>query len=140
MIEIKRTPFWIFYSASKEVDFDSKKCGKWMYFFDDIEYAEAKCKEAIESGAIKHCKHSNADNGVACFYLHCDDIEAHKKILSFFLDKKLIKRTKAGKLYNIPFKLDIQTRAGEYGSGFESEIKLEKFVDLTTGEWIYGGK
>ena len=39
------------------------------------------------------------------------------------------------RLYNISLQLDDQTRAGEYGEMFQSEIKLEQFLDLYTGEW-----
>ena len=52
------------------------------------------------------------------------------------LDNDLIKRTKAGKLYNISFKYDSQTLANQYGDDFKGELKLENFVDLFTGEWI----
>lgn len=38
-------------------------------------------------------------------------------------------------LYNISFKLDDQTRAGEYGEMFQIEIKWEQFLGLYTGEW-----
>ena len=41
-----------------------------------------------------------------------------------------------GKLYNISFKHDTQTLAGEYGDDYHSDIKLEEFVNLETGEWI----
>lgn len=47
----------------------------------------------------------------------------------------MIQKTKTGKLYTISFKHDDQTRAGEYGEMFQSEIKLEQFLDLYTGEW-----
>ena len=70
------------------------------------------------------------------FYLICDDNEGHKRVLSYFVKNDLIWKTKAGKLYNISFKLDDQTRAGEYGFGVHSEIKLEKFVNLNTGELL----
>ena len=52
------------------------------------------------------------------------------------MDNNLIRKTKAGKLYNISFKYDNQTRAGEYGTAFTGEIKLEHFVDLQTGKFI----
>lgn len=52
------------------------------------------------------------------------------------LENNLIRRTKTGRLYNISFKFDDQTLAGEYGSDFEGKIKLEQFVDLNTGEFI----
>lgn len=68
--------------------------------------------------------------------MNCDDIEGHKRVIKYFLENDLIRKTKAGKLYNISFKLDDQTRVGEYGAGFHSEIKLVQFVDLNTGEFI----
>lgn len=76
--------------------------------------------------------------GVICFYCNGYEAEEHKRILRFMLDNGLIQRTKAGKLYNISFKFDNQTRAGEYthNDNFEGKIKLEQFVDLYTGEWI----
>ena len=64
-------------------------------------------------------------------------MESHKKVIQFFLDNDMIQKTKTGKLYNISFKLDDQTRAGEYGEMFQSEIKLEQFLDLYTGEWSF---
>ncbi len=129
---------WIWYIGDKEPQFDKHKCGKWMYFFDDRAFVERICAEAIKTGAILECKHTDGPSGVTCFYLECDDIEAHKRILHFFLDNNLIRRTKKGRLYNIGFKLDDQTRAGQYGTDFQTEIKLDKFVNLETGEWIYG--
>ena len=45
-------------------------------------------------------------------------------------------KTKTGRLYNISFKFDDQTRAGEYGADFKGAIKLAQFIDLNTGEWI----
>ena len=49
----------------------------------------------------------------------------------------IMKNIKAGKLHNISFKRDEQTHAGEYGSKFHGELKLEEFVVLQTGEWIH---
>ena len=48
----------------------------------------------------------------------------------------MIKKTKSGKLYNIGFKYDSQTRNCEYGDDFKAEIKLEQFVDLNTGKML----
>ena len=127
---------WVWYFGNELPEFDTHKCGKWMYFFDDRDFIEKICDEAIKQEAIKLCKHSDEENGVTCFYLEDDDIEAHKKILKFFLDNKLIKKTKTGRLYNIGFKYDDQTEAGEYGDNFKALIKLDKFVDLNTGKFI----
>ncbi len=98
------------------------------------------CAKTVEKGIVAESKHSNASEGVCCFYLNCDDIETHKKIIKFFIDNNLIRKTKAGKYYNLSFKLDSQTEDGEYGKDFNAEIKLAEFIDLSTGEWIYSGK
>ena len=127
---------WIWYIGDTEPHFDEHKCGKWMYFFEDRSFVETICAEAIRTGAILECKHTDGPSGVSCFYLECDNIDAHKRILQFFLDNNLIRRTKAGRLYNIGFKLDDQTRAGQYGTDFKAEIKLDRFINLDTGEWI----
>lgn len=107
-------------------------------FFKDNDFAAKICEKAVTDGVVAEAKHSNAPDGVCCFYLHFDDKEAHKRCITYFLENGLIRKTKAGKLYNISFKLDDQTRNGEYGDGFVSEIKLANFVNLETGEWIGG--
>jgi hypothetical protein len=126
---------WFYYIGDDSV-FDDNKVGKWMYFFNDREFISRICSEAVEKGVVEEAKHSNAKEGVACFYLNCDDLAAHKNIISFFIDNKLIRKTKSGRFYNLSFKLDNQTLAGEYGKDFQSEIKLDKFIDLNTGEWL----
>ena len=63
-------------------------------------------------------------------------MEHHKSVINFMMKNQLIKRTKTGRLYNISFKFDDQTRAGEYGADFEGKIKLEQYVNLNTGEWL----
>ena len=131
---------WVFYlNEVEESGFEQHKVGKWMYFFNDKAFAEKICKDAVERGIVAESKHSNADTGVCCFYLNCDDFVAHKRILTYFLENRLIRKTKTGKLYNISFKLDDQTCAGEYGNEFQGQLKLSDFVDLYTGEWINDG-
>ena len=131
---------WFFYLSGKENLLDKHKCGKWMAFFYDQPFAQDICKKAIECGACYECKCTdmeavNKPTGVICFYLNGDDLENHKRVIQFMLDNDLIRKTKTGKLYNISFKYDDQTRAGEYGEDFKAEIKLEKFIDLDTGRW-----
>ena len=126
---------WEYYIGDDAKTLVNDKCGKWMYFFDNKTFVSNLCAKAVESGVVVESKHSNAETGVSCFYLNGDDIDGHKKVIQFFLDNNLIKRTKSGKLYNISFKFDNQTRAGKYGGDFIPEIKLEQFLDLTTGEW-----
>lgn len=142
---IKKDFAWIRYQ-DEGMQFDEKKVGKWMsYFandFDAIDYVADVCKEAVESGIVTAAKHSNLNgiigppSGVACFYLHGDDVEGHKKVIAFLLKKNLIRKTKGGKYYNISFKYDYQTTDGQYGKDFEGEIKLDQFINLLTGEWL----
>ena len=131
LMRVIKSLVWVYYLTDTEPHFD-----KWMYFFKDRHFVEKICKEAIEKNIVKECKHSNAEGGVSCFYLNDDDIEGHKRVIDFFLKNNLIEKTKKGKLYNISFKHDTQTRAGEYGKDYQSNINLEKFMNLETGEWI----
>ena len=143
------TPWWIFYIA-EDACFDDNKVGKWMYFFYGVEganFVDNVCKEVVEKELVKEAKYTNplsfglnpnasrADSGVACFYLNIDDMEGHRKIINYFIEHNMIQKTKAGKFYNIPFKLDKQTTAGEYGKAFVSKLNLDMFIDLSTGEW-----
>ncbi len=135
--------YWSYYVNLDLVhDLEEHKCGKWMYFFNDLSFAEDICRKAVLEEAVAECKHNapgafdENHRGVVCFYLNADDLAGHRRALAFMLGNKLIRKTKAGKLYNIGFKLDDQTRAGEYGSEFSAEIKLKDFVDLETGEFL----
>ena len=132
--------YW-FLKDDKIVELDENKCGKWMAFFTDQDFAIQICQKAIDEGVCLECKCSDlelqGESGVICFYLECDDIETHKKIIQFMITNNLIRKTKSGRFYNNSFKLDNQTRSGEYGSDFEGKIKLEEFINLNTGEWIH---
>lgn len=132
---------WFWYLSDEEKVLDPDKCGKWMYFFNDQKFAQDICQKAIDEKVCCECKCSDLElidepTGVVCFYLNSDDIENHKKVIKFMLDNDLIKKTKSGRLYNMSFKFDNQTRAGEYGADYEGKIKLEEFIDLHTGEFI----
>lgn len=126
---------WIFYLRSGHESLDKDKCGKWMYFFSDEEFADKICRTAVENEVCVEAKHSDSSEGVCCFYLNGDDKLAHRRVIGYFIENNLIRKTKAGKFYNISFKYDNQTIAGEYGPRFNGEIKLDEFIDLNTGEW-----
>lgn len=134
-MEIISNIAWVYYRSNTE-QHDSNKCGKWMYFFDNKEFVANICENAVKNNIVSTSKHSNNETGVACFYLNHDDIETHKRVISYFIENNLIRRTKDGRLHNISFKLDSQTKNGEYGDKFNSEIKLSNFIDLYTGEWL----
>ena len=133
---------WFWFLSGNEKLLVPDKCGKWMYFFDDQEFAQKICQKAIDEDVCYECKCTDMEltgqpTGVICFYLNGDDIENHKRVIQFMMANDLIRKTKTGKYYNNSFKFDDQTRAGEYGADFEGKIKLEQFIDLQTGEWIY---
>ena len=129
---------WRFFVEDAKA-FDRNKVGKWMYFYRGEEgraFAERMAKEAVEQGIVQEAKCSlRPEEGVSCYYLNCDDNEGHKRVINYFMANKMIPKTKPGKLYNISFKLDNQTRAGEYGDDFVAELKLADLMDLVSGEW-----
>lgn len=132
---------WHYYISSERKKLDLSQSGKWMYFFKDQTFAFKICRLAIKSKSCYECKCTNIklaqyNEGVICFYNNVDDIQMHKKIISFMKDNNLIKKTKNGKYYNISFKMDSQTRNLEYGVMFNAQLKLENFIDLDTGEFI----
>jgi len=126
---------WVFYIGDDST-LDDSKTGKWMYFFSSLPFVREICERAVAEGVVEEAKHSDAPEGVACFYLNCDDMAAHRRTITFFLENDLIRRTKTGRLYDISFKLDSQTISGEYGAAFHSDIRLSTFLDLNTSEWI----
>ena len=126
---------WIYYASENKKEVSANDSGKWMYFFENRAFVESVCIKAIKENAITVVKHTDGNDGVACFYLDRNDISGHKKIIKFFIDNNLICRTKSGRLYNIPFKLDSQTKNGDYGNNFVPKITLSDFIDLYTGEW-----
>lgn len=112
--------WWSIYIDTKLAPgLDRAKCGKWIFFFSDIEFAKEICREAVLGKVVAECKHSSSEalvkngSGVAYFYLNSDDV-AYRRVIAFMLEHNLVRKTKSGKLYNIGFKLDDQTRAGEY--------------------------
>lgn len=127
---------WCWYHTDKAKLLESHKCGKWMHFFNDQKFAMSICEKAIAENVCYACKCTDMESGVICFYLNGDDIENHRRVIEFMIDNQLIRKTKTGKLYNISYKFDDQTRAGEYGADFSGTIKLEHFIDLKTGKWI----
>lgn len=138
-------PHWVYYIDDERVnELDPKRCGKWVYMTSDLERAEDLVREAVVTGAVIEAKHSTAAHmalsrsgtGVCCFYLNGDDSEAHHRAIEFLLRHDLVRRTKTGRLYNVSFKFDEQTRAGEYGGNFHAKIRLADFADLDTGEFI----
>lgn len=137
---MKRFDGWCWYTG-KENLLEMHKCGKWMHFFDNQEFAMNICEKAIKENVCCVCKCTDMEmtgfpTGVICFYINGDDMVSHRRVIQFMMNNNLIRKTKTGKLYNISFKFDDQTRLGEYGADFDGTIKLAQFVDLNTGELI----
>ena len=132
---------WIYF-ASEDIDqLDDEKSGKWMHWFKDQAFAVEICRKAMSEGVCIECKcldlsATKATKGVICFYANGDDVKAHKRIITFMLKNDLIPKTNENRLFNISFKFDSQTRAGEYGKTFESKLSLDQFVDLHSHKWV----
>ena len=141
VFKMKRYRGWYWYDTEDAKLLETHRCGKWMHFFNDQEFAMNICEKAIAENVCYECKCTDMElqgdkTGVICFYSNGDDIENHHRIIQFMIDNQLIQKTKTGRLYNISLKFDNQTCAGEYGADFKGIIKLEQFVDLNTGEWL----
>ena len=135
---MKNFPFgrWDRYQADEIPEHYRNKTGKWMLYLNDAFLADRVCQKAIEQGIVYSCKHLlDLDEGPTCFYCEFDDEEAHKRIIQFMIENRLIDRRQDGRLTNISYKLDQQTRNGEYKETFKAIFKLWDFVDPYTGEW-----
>lgn len=133
---------WVYFLTNPYPKYDENKVGKWIFFFsfDNLEFVENICRQAIEQKIVDECKYqfrkvSNEKSGLACFYLHSDDLNTHKKVIQYFMVNNLIPKTKTGRYHNISFKFDSQTRNNEYGEEFKSKICLSDFIDLETRDW-----
>lgn len=129
-----RMPGWVFF-LKDDSNLKKTKCGKWMYFFSDKYWAKKMCLKAVDENAVCEAKYTDDKTGVACFYLNIDDYEQHKKVIQFFLENNLVRKTKTGRYTNIAFKLDRQTSAKKYGNEFDGIVHLSDFIDLETGKY-----
>ncbi len=98
--------------------FDDSKVGKWMYFFKDNDFAAKICEKAVADGVVAEAKHSNAPDGVCCFYLHFDDKEAHKRCITYFLKTVLSEKLRLESYTISRLSSMIRHVKGEYGDGF----------------------
>ncbi|PGX01696.1 hypothetical protein COE40_19200 [Bacillus cereus] len=139
-----RSGGWCWYGTDtfKETD----NVGKFMTFVkDDIsnELQELILK-AIKQGATTLIKHTDPrtinfnpfvkDGSLAIIWYSTDEEKALKGLAKFLIDNDLVRKTKAGKYFNISFKYDDQTRNGEYGEQFKASISLKDLMDLDTGK------
>lgn len=132
---ITTNPAWVMYDADNAQPI-GLKCGKWMHFFMTRAAAVAICETAITTSVVNSCKHSNGETGMICFYIDGTDLAAHQRVIRFMLDNQLIRKTEAGKLFDIAFKFDLQTVSGEYGQKVKAVMRLPDFIDLRTGDFF----
>lgn len=112
--------------------------GKWMVFSSDIEYLNMICKDAVLKGIVSESKFTCLSQGTSLpgiFYVDITDVETHKNIVKYLIEKGAIAKTKKGLYYNIAYKLDEQTRNNEYNASFTAKLNLSNIVDLATGEF-----
>lgn len=132
---IVRLRNYIFYVNEDELQAPTlnDRCGKWIVNVGSYECATKACLSAIRCRLVKEAKHTN--DGSMCFFYINNYNEEHKKFVKFLLDRELIPKTKSGKFYNLAYKLDSQTKAGQYGRDSVSR-HLSEFIDLKTGKEI----
>lgn len=137
---------WLWYGANTFTESD--KVGKFMtYGKGDIsDELQGLILKAIKQGVTPLVKHTNLDtitfnprakdgSWVIVWY-SSDDENCLKSLAKFLVDEGLVQKTKTGKLYNIAFKYDEQTRNDEYAGEFKSKISLQDLMNLNTGELL----
>lgn len=139
--DCKRFGPWLFYCSNSLNIAKNKPNGKWLIFNNDLFFLNELCREAVNRDIVIEAKHSfiskNKDGScVSCYYLNSSDIETHKRLIGLFLEYKAIPRTKMGKLYNIAFKYNEQTRNNEYGNEFKARLHLSDFINLDNGVFL----
>lgn len=128
---------WLYFINENDNEYMQKygdSVGKWMWFFNNLEQASYHCSLAVANDVVTQskCTYPTIANGVCCLYCGLFDFDRHIKILQFLLNNNLIRKTKNGRLYNISFKSDFETRKKRYGKAFIPSLKLSYFIDLDT--------
>lgn len=131
---------WLYFLNDEDSEYAQKHgddIGKWMWFFNDLSQASYNCSLAVATNVVTQakCTYPLIRDGVCCLYCGFLDFDRHIKILQFMMDNNLIRKTKTGKLYNISFKLDSDTRKKRYGKAFNPLLKLKYFINLDTGKF-----
>lgn len=144
-MQIKENPAWIYYLGDRVEEERKYIKGKFMTFglFPVNARTKSLIKKALDEEVVFAVKHSqegyvnprsaDPDKYVICWY-STDEKEDLSKLAEFLVKNGLVQITKAGKLYNISFKYDSQTRSGQYGDSFVAQIGLADFIDLDTGK------
>lgn len=96
---MKRYRGWYWYDTEDAKLLETHRCGKWMHFFNDQEFAMNICEKAIAENVCYECKCTDMElqgdkTGVICFYSNGDDIENHHRIIQFMIDNQLIQKQK----------------------------------------------
>lgn len=135
-MKITSTEKWVYYTADNYYGFDPKKVGKWMYFYYDVNQADAYCRRAVDNCITNRAKHSNATSGICGFYVDIGDNDGHRRVIKFLLDNDLVRRTASGRLFDIAFKYEVSDYFGDFGEATLPKLKLSDFVDLDSGEML----
>ena len=137
MVKLYDDKFIEFKKSDTEIKYDIK--GKWLIFFSDFAYADKLCKDLVDNDIVLEANHSiGGTSGVCRIFVDAKNLEQHRKVLRYLIDNQHIPRTKKGNhLYNIAFKLQLQTdRLEYYGWDFENLLSLCDLVDLKTGKFL----
>lgn len=136
-VTVSKDKVWTRYVAENaNTAFVKSQVGKWEAAFNDRFEAGVMCKEAVETGLVAEARHRSALRGTIAFYLNSTDIERHKKVLAYFKDHGLLRRTKNGNYADLPFKLIYPADVNEFGNQAKADILLSQFMNLETGEFL----
>ena len=134
------SPAWTHYfDKDKEYVFKEDQCGSWQYNFNasknQLNRVKKLCEEAVLNGVAVEVKFTNEDamflkgKGKCCFYCNGDDMDAHKKILAFFIDNNMVMKDNFGNIRNMAFCYDSTAQKRPKGS---VPVQMGDFFNLKT--------
>lgn len=124
---------WVYYTADNFKGFLGNSFGKWMFYFDNPDYAERICTVAVCDGVTKRAKHANASQGIGGFYTDADNYAEHRAIIDYMLRNNLIRRAANGKYFDIAFKYELADDEASTPTLPRTPLRLSDFIDLSDG-------
>lgn len=124
---------WVYYTADNFKSFLGNSFGKWMFYFDNPDYAEQICTVAVRDGVTKRAKHANASQGIGGFYTTADNYTEHRTIIAYMLRNNLIRRAANGKYFDIAFKYELADDEASTPTLPRTSLRLSDFIDLSDG-------
>lgn len=144
-LEKEEDIYWARYRASGRSE--PASCGKWLVSTETEGDADRLCMEAAGLECVAETKrttamhpwHTDDNDWLCCIYTDAEDEDKIKKALGFLIKNGWVRRKRDGTLWNIAYKTDEQTRAGEYEGAYRESAqrrKLYDYADARTGELL----